>query len=84
MNDQIFKCEEDLEAVILGENKDAFAAIINNDLYGVTGTPPDQNVYFHSNSCFDLFCIHVFELLAENTVELPGKSCRLSLFTGAR
>jgi len=84
MNDHIFKCEEDLEAVILSENKDAFAAIINNDLYGVTGTPPDQNVYFHSDSCFDLFCIHVFELLAENSVELPGKSFRLSLFTGAR
>ena len=62
MNEHIFKCEEDLEAVILHENKDAFAAIINKDLYGVAGKPPDQNIYFHSDSCLNLFCIHVFEL----------------------
>ncbi|MBZ0168381.1 hypothetical protein MELA_01621 [Candidatus Methylomirabilis lanthanidiphila] len=84
MNDHIFKCEEDLEAVILHENTDAFAAIINKDLYGVTGKPPDQNIYFHSDSCFDLFCIHVFELLAGSAVELSGRPCQLSLFTGAR
>jgi hypothetical protein len=84
MINNIFKCEEDIEAVILHENKDAFAAIINKDLYRVGGNPPDQNIRFHSHSCFDLFCIHVFELLAESSVELPDKSYSLSLFTGAR
>lgn len=84
MKDHLFKCEEDLEAVILHENKDAFAAIINKDLYLVAGKPPDQNIYFHTHSCFDLFCIHVFELLAENTVELPSGKLQLSVFSGAR
>jgi len=84
MKDHLFKCEEDLEAVILHENKEAFVAIINKELYLVAGKQPDQNIHFHSQSCFDLFCIHVFELLAENTVELPSGTLQLSVFSGAR
>lgn len=84
MDEHLFKCEEDLEAVILHENKDAFAAIVNKDLYGVAGKPPDQHIYFHSHSCFDLFCIHIFEFFAENKIKLPGKECSLSVFTGSR
>lgn len=84
MDEHIFKCEEDLEAVVLHENKDAFAAIVNKELYGVAGKPPNQNIYFHNHSCFDLFCIHIFEFFAENKIKLPGRECSLSVFTGAR
>jgi hypothetical protein len=84
MKNHLFKCEEDLEAVILHENKDAFAAIINKELYLVAGKPPEQNIFFHSQSCFDLFCIHAFELLSENTIELPSRSLKLSAFSGAK
>jgi hypothetical protein len=84
MHEGMFRCEEDLEAVILHENKDAFAAIINKDLYGVAGKPPNQNIYFHSAVCFDLFCIRIFEVLAETTISLRGQQHSFSLFTGAR
>lgn len=80
----IFNSEGDIEAVILHENKDAFAAIINKDLYTVAGQPPDQNIFFKNSSCFDLFCIHVFELLAEQRIQLKDKEYRLSVFTGAK
>jgi len=78
------KCEKDLEAVILQENINAFASIINKDLYLVAGKPPDQNIRFQSQSCFDLFCIHIFELLAECPIRLPSVALHMSLFSGSR
>lgn len=84
MKDPIFKTDGDIEAAILHENKEAFAAIINKELYKVVGQPDDQNVVFHNSSCFDLFCIHVFELLAEKKMKTASGEQTLSVFTGSK
>jgi hypothetical protein len=79
-----FQSEGDFEALILHENMKAFAAIVNKDLYMVTGKPPDQNIYFHNSSAFDLFCIHVFEVFVEQEIQLKDTNSSFSLFTGAK
>lgn len=84
MDVSFIKTAGDLEAVILHENVQAFASIINKDLYIVGGDAPDQNILFHNSSCFDLFCIHVFELLAERSINLSDGENKKSLFTGAK
>jgi hypothetical protein len=85
MINQMFQTEGDIEAAILYENKEAFSAIINKDLYFVAGEPPHQDICFHNSSCFDLFCVHVFELFAEQCIQPKAGDCRsLSLFTGAK
>ena len=84
MDTTFIKTAGDLEAVIFHENKQAFTSIINKDLYMVGGDAPDQNILFHNSSCFDLFCIHVFELLAERKIKLIDGKYEKSLFTGAK
>jgi hypothetical protein len=77
--------EGDLEIAILHENQSAFTDIINPTLYTVQGEPPEQNILFHNDACFDLFLIHVAEVFAEgtNNVVLNGKNCNFSLFSGS-
>lgn len=57
--------EGDLEVVLLHEAHSVLAEIIGPDLYTVGGTVPDQSVYFHTHSSFNLFLILVVEFFAE-------------------
>lgn len=80
-----FGSEGDLEVAFLSENLEAFYGIINPNLYSVLGNPPDQEISFHNQSCFDLFLIRVQEVFAEGrmVVAIDGKSRDLSLLGAA-
>ena len=84
MKEPVIKTYGDIEAVILHENKEAFASIINKELYEVVGEPNGQNVIFHNSSSFDFFCIHLFELLANKEIKTQEGAETLSVFTGAK
>ena len=84
MKEPIIRTYGDAEAVILHENKEAFSSIINKELYKVVGEPNEQNVIFHNSSSFDLFCIHVFELLANKEIITQEGKETLSVFSGAK
>lgn len=59
------RSEGDLEVVLLRETHSALAEIIGPELYSVSGTPPEQSVLFHMDSCFNLFLILAVEFFAE-------------------
>lgn len=82
-NIPIFLSDGDLEVAILHENKEAFASIVNRDLYYVSGKAPDQNVMFQNAASLDLFCIRVFEFLNEKFVQIPSGEIKLSILSGA-
>jgi len=80
----IFRSEGDVEALILFENRCAFAGIINRELYTVCGTAPDQQISFDSNN-LDLFCIRVSEFLSERPVKTSEKVVgSMSIFSGSK
>jgi len=84
-SEYVCKSEADVETVILFENKNSFASIINRDIYKVVGESPNQQVIFHNSLSFTIFLIRVFEFFAKRKITLPdGTFYELSLFTGGK
>lgn len=80
------RSEGDLEVVLLHESHELLAGIIGPELYAIGGSPPDQQVLFHTHSAFNLFLILVVEFFAEGTQSayIEEKFQNWSLLKGLR
>lgn len=80
------RSEGDLEVVLLHESHELLAEIIGPELYAISGSPPNQQVLFHTHSAFNLFLILVVEFFAEGSQSayIDDKFQNWSLIKGLR
>lgn len=85
-NIAVIRSEGDLEVILLHESHELLAEIICPELYTIGGSPPDQQILFHTHATFNLFLILVVEFFAEGTQSayIDKKYQNWSLLKGLR
>jgi len=76
--------ESNMEILLLSETHNFLVSIINDELYRVSGSPPDQTAMFHTRTTFEMFMIRSHEFFAQGYVrsEVSQLSPNLSLLEG--
>ena len=84
MAETVIQSDGDLEVILLHESHEALASIIGKDLYTVSGDPPNQEIRFPDERCFDLFLVLLVDLFAEgrDVVTIDGRRKNLGLLDG--